>query len=122
MFAQTNEQKALTYLAENIYGQELRNSEESFIVTRDSLRIWFYPLVYETKSKIKLKNGIRSSEDKFYKIIHTNKDIFVITKKAITEDGVIYVPFEITTLYGLHYKYRVTFNSDKPVKLALTQN
>ncbi len=119
---QTIEQKALTHLADNIYGQELTNSEENFKVTKDSTRIWFYPSVYGTKSKLKLKNGIWSSEDKFYKIIHSNKDIFVTTKKAMTEDGLLFVPFDITTLYGHHFTYKVTFEGDNPIDLTRTAN
>jgi hypothetical protein len=121
-FGQTIEQKALTYLADTIYGQYLTNSQESFMVTKGSTRIWFYPFVYETKSKLKIKNGTRSSEDNFYKIVHSDKDIFVTTKKAITTDGVLFVPFDISTKYGIHFFYKVMFVKDEPVKLFRISN
>ncbi len=120
VFGQTIEQKALTYLADNFYGQELTNSDERFIVTEDSTKIWYYPSVFETKAPLKIENGTRSSEDKFYKIVHSNKDIFVTTKKAITIDGILFVPFDIATNYGNHFFYKVMFEKNTPLKLIRT--
>jgi hypothetical protein len=119
---QSLEQKALNFLAENIYGQELRNSSESFLVTKDSTNIWYYPRVIETKIKLKLKKGIASSEDHFDKIIHSDKDIFVRTKKAKTENGVMVVFLDITTRYGIHHTYKVMFEKNVAYQLIRVSN
>jgi hypothetical protein len=119
---QSIEQKAFSFLAENIYGQTLRNSNEQFVLTKDSTQIWYYPHVVESKIKLKLKNGVVSSEDHFYKIVHSDKDIFVRTKKASTENGVMIVLFDITTRYGVHHQYKVKFEKNVPYQLIRVSN
>jgi hypothetical protein len=119
-FGQTAEQKALTYLANNIYGQKLWSSNGIFVVTKDSTRIWYYPSVLDTKSKLRVNNVIQSSEDKFYKIVHSDKDIFVKTKMASSTEQGLSVPFEVITKYGNSFHYTVTFENNKSLKLTKT--
>jgi hypothetical protein len=122
-FGQTAEQKALTFLAKNIHGQELKNSYSAFVVKDDSTKIWYYPFVLDTKTKLILENGIHSSHDKFDKVVHSFKDIFVTTKKATNSaDKNLVVPFEIFTKYGLSFLYTVTFEGNEPTKLIRTIN
>lgn len=61
-----------------------------------------------------------ASEDKFYELVHANKDIFVTTKKAITSEGVLFVTFDITTLYGHHFTSKVTFEGNNAIKFTRT--
>lgn len=117
--AQNTEQKALTFLAANIYGHELKNSEGNFIVTKDSTQIWYKAQVSGSKNKVNLENAVKSSLEHFNKVLHSNKDIFITTKAAIiSKDKKLTVPFELYTKYGNTVQVVVIFENGEPINLV----
>ncbi len=122
VLGQSLEQKALNFLANAIYGEVLQNSSGNFKVTKDSSKIWFYPNILYTQTKLHLEHGITSGENKFYKVVHSGKDIFVKTKMASDKGEVVFVPFEILTNYGKSFQYMVIFENNQAVKLTKTSD
>ena len=131
-FGQKVEQKALTFLVNQINGLKFKYSNGSFIMSKDSSRIWYYPYlmniaedkisgerryVQDSKSKLHINKGIRSNEDKFYKVVHSEKDIFIITIKALATNQNQSVNFVIMTKYAVENWYTVMFKDNVPFTL-----
>jgi hypothetical protein len=59
-----------------------------------------------------------SGEDKFYKVVHSDRDILVATKPATISNGEKVVSFDILTRYGEHHHYSVSFVNGQPASLS----
>ena len=118
--AQTSEQIAINYLVENVSSLTIRCQSGDFIFNKDSNSIWYSPYVINNnkKFKIELTKARPSSEDIFYKVIHSEKDIFIKTFISEKNDEGEVVRFKITTNYNLETMCSVYLDSKRnPIRV-----
>lgn len=116
-FSQNVEQKALTFLCENISGKTFINSKGSFVFNKDSCSIWYSPIIQGTNSKLSLVKATSINEENFYKIIHPFNDVYIITCPLLYSDSSLYVPFDVKTNYNIHNRLKVYFKNNEPFNI-----
>lgn len=120
VIGQTVEQKAVDYLIANIKEVSITYSDGESVFTGDSSKIWYEEKVRGDKpaGKIRLESCSSVTEEAFYKIIHPEKDIFLITYKRENDGEKQYVRFDIVSNYRNYTKCAVVFDtSGTPVRI-----
>ena len=114
------EQKAFNFLVEHIDTLSIKYLDGEHEFNSAPNRIWYDKRIRGDKStgKIYLKNGIAGSLNSFYKIVHADDDIFIITHSSTTVGAGTFVTFDIMTNYDILTKYNVYLDEqEKPIKI-----